>query len=310
MLFRKRTIALLVLLGLFQFTQAQTPTAEELVGIHVLTETQINAIASPITGTLVFNTDKNALQQYDGTDWTVPETVSTFVDNMDGTFTYTNEKNESITIGTIGPQGPKGDTGDQGPEGPQGNATITNLIQTTGTGIITYTNEDSTPQTANVISADANNSIEVGSDGGAFSTAKFVDVYDSNNSYTVNLNTFRKVRFNTVRLNQGGIFSIANNEITVSKAGTYEIEYGVAYRTNAHAIGETKIQINGVDLIASRAYNGGWYKDVTASRKIYLSMNANDVISVWVQRTQFFNSSANSLSTIKDGSFLLVKKLD
>jgi len=64
------------MLGLFKFTNAQTPIAEELVGIHVLTQAEINALASPIVGTLVFNAD-------------------------------TNENNESITIGTISPEGPK-----------------------------------------------------------------------------------------------------------------------------------------------------------------------------------------------------------
>lgn len=117
MLFLKRTTPLLVLLWFFQFTQTQTPSAEELAGIHILTETQINAIINSIVGTFVYNTDTNSLQAFNGGVWEVPESLSTFVDNMDGTFTYTIEKNESITLGTVGLQEPKGDTGDTGVKG-------------------------------------------------------------------------------------------------------------------------------------------------------------------------------------------------
>ncbi len=46
--------------------------------------------------------------------------------------------------------------------------TVTNLVQNTGSGVITYTNENNTDQTANVVSTDANNGISVGTDGGAY----------------------------------------------------------------------------------------------------------------------------------------------
>lgn len=45
---------------------------------------------------------------------------------------------------------------------------ITTMVQAVGTGIITYTQEGGTTQTANVISTDADNDITVGSDGGAY----------------------------------------------------------------------------------------------------------------------------------------------
>lgn len=50
MLVYKKTAMLLVLLGLFQYTLAQTPQANELVGIHPLTQTEINAIANRTNG--------------------------------------------------------------------------------------------------------------------------------------------------------------------------------------------------------------------------------------------------------------------
>ena len=46
--------------------------------------------------------------------------------------------------------------------------TNTTLAQNTSTGLITYTNEASAAQTANVVGAETNNSISVGANGGAF----------------------------------------------------------------------------------------------------------------------------------------------
>ncbi|WP_163416258.1 hypothetical protein [Flagellimonas sp. HSM57] len=97
--------------------------------------------------------------------------------------------------GAQGPQGIPGNDGAdgaQGPAGPQGpvgppqtlsktdntitlsdgggsiDETITNLTQDTSTGVITYTNEEATPQTANTVGAETNNQISVGANGGAF----------------------------------------------------------------------------------------------------------------------------------------------
>lgn len=46
--------------------------------------------------------------------------------------------------------------------------TITNLSQNTGTGLISYLNENNATQTAKVVSTDGNNTIKAGSDGGAY----------------------------------------------------------------------------------------------------------------------------------------------
>jgi len=46
--------------------------------------------------------------------------------------------------------------------------TVTTLSQNTSTGVITYTNETPSDQTANVVGAETNNDISVGANGGAF----------------------------------------------------------------------------------------------------------------------------------------------
>ncbi len=62
----------------------------------------------------------------DGTDVAIKETITTLNDNGDGTVTYTNEGNQTTTVGIVGPQGPQGVPGADGadgaagPQGPQG----------------------------------------------------------------------------------------------------------------------------------------------------------------------------------------------
>ncbi|TDU34276.1 collagen triple helix repeat protein [Gelidibacter sediminis] len=48
------------------------------------------------------------------------ESVTQLVDNNDGTFTFTNEDNNSVTVNIQGPKGDQGDPGIQGPAGPVG----------------------------------------------------------------------------------------------------------------------------------------------------------------------------------------------
>ncbi|MBQ4805012.1 collagen-like protein, partial [Aquimarina sp. MMG015] len=50
----------------------------------------------------------------------ITETISTLLDNGDGTFTYTSEDGTITNIGTIGAQGPTGAQGPQGDTGAQG----------------------------------------------------------------------------------------------------------------------------------------------------------------------------------------------
>ncbi len=77
------------------------------------------------------------------------ETITTLVDNTDGSFTYTSED------GTV----------------TDWNETTTSLSQNNTSGVVTYTNEDGTITTADVVSSDAANLISVGADGGSFLNA-------------------------------------------------------------------------------------------------------------------------------------------
>lgn len=110
----------IVLLLVIKVTWAQAPTANELVSIHSATLAEINAMASPIEGSLIYNTNDKFLYQYNGTIWqkltpegnetkivangnvsisgtgttadpyVVSSIKSTFTTNPDGSFTFSN----------------------------------------------------------------------------------------------------------------------------------------------------------------------------------------------------------------------------
>lgn len=48
---------------------SQTPTAEELVKIHSVSDSEMNAIANPIEGSYIYNTTSETMHYYNGTDW-------------------------------------------------------------------------------------------------------------------------------------------------------------------------------------------------------------------------------------------------
>ncbi|MEP5616649.1 MAG: hypothetical protein ABJP76_11105, partial [Flavobacteriaceae bacterium] len=64
--------------------------------------------------------------------------------------------------------------------------TVTNLTQNTSTGVITYSNEDSDSQTANTVGIETDNSISVGTNGGAYyeSPIKAIGKIASNGNVT------------------------------------------------------------------------------------------------------------------------------
>lgn len=60
-------IAIVLMNGLSGLSQA--PTAEELVGIHEVTTSEMNLISTPNTGSLVYNSDRKSIFFYDGSQW-------------------------------------------------------------------------------------------------------------------------------------------------------------------------------------------------------------------------------------------------
>ena len=115
-----RAILSIILLLVLKVGLAQVPDANLLVNIHAATLAEINAIANPLEGSLVYNSDDKFLYQHTGSSWQKltpegnetkivangnvaisgtgtsgdPYTVSsikpTFTTNPDGSFTFSN----------------------------------------------------------------------------------------------------------------------------------------------------------------------------------------------------------------------------
>lgn len=115
-----RAILSIILLLVLKVGLAQVPDANLLINIHAATLAEINAIANPLEGSLVYNSDDKFLYQYTGSSWQKltpegnetkivangnvaisgtgtsgdPYTVSsikpTFTTNPDGSFTFSN----------------------------------------------------------------------------------------------------------------------------------------------------------------------------------------------------------------------------
>ncbi|MEX0273219.1 MAG: hypothetical protein AB3N16_02465 [Flavobacteriaceae bacterium] len=62
-------IALPILLLMAQHGISAQVDANALVGIHNVNDTEMSAIANPITGSLVYNTTQGSVMQYNGTSW-------------------------------------------------------------------------------------------------------------------------------------------------------------------------------------------------------------------------------------------------
>lgn len=168
---KKFNLLLKVLVALFFINKAssQVPDSAELLGLHKLTTAEMNSIANPIIGTLLYNTTENKTFIYSGSSWV--DILVLPADLIDGDDVDDADADASNEIQTLSISG-----NNLTISGPGGNIvtlpttveTLTNFSQNTGTGAISYTNESNTVQTANIISGDANNLISSGTDGGTY----------------------------------------------------------------------------------------------------------------------------------------------
>ncbi len=64
-----KVLSFLLLLWSLQFSFIYAITADELLEVHKVTTTEMNNIATPQAGSVVFNTTEHTLFFYDGTIW-------------------------------------------------------------------------------------------------------------------------------------------------------------------------------------------------------------------------------------------------
>ncbi|MEL6483617.1 MAG: hypothetical protein AAFU57_14265 [Bacteroidota bacterium] len=152
--------------------------ADKALVLTRLSQAQMMGI-QPLTGALVYNTDTQCVHYYDGTAWINFCDVSNVIQDLrftSGVITLTGDPDATAidlsgydTDASDDFSGSFNDLTDV----PVGLAdgddnTTTNLNQDSGTGIISYENEVGLTQTANTVGTEINNSISVGSNGGAF----------------------------------------------------------------------------------------------------------------------------------------------
>jgi len=173
--------------------------------------------------------------------------------------------------------------------------TTTNLTQNTTTGQITYTNENSTNQTAQIVSSNANNSIQIGTDGGAYYQKKVFEAYDNTtNSQNITQNP-TTLNINTIRLNTGSIYTLNNDEITISEDGIFRITYtaGLYYSSNSYINGQFWLEINSSAYSGTYLYLGSRSNTYTcASKSVILQLSSGNTIRV---RHQRFNTNLNTI---------------
>ncbi|MGG8498110.1 hypothetical protein ACQY1Q_17020, partial [Tenacibaculum sp. TC6] len=137
----------------------------------------------------------------DGTTVDIEETVTAVANTVTGhkIADYTDENGNAANI----------------------NETVTTLSQNTSSGVITYTNESGTNQTANVVAAEANNNITIGANGGAYyagptvkAAGKVTMTYNADATSTYNSHAIAK-QYNVATVTR---ISEGNYQITFTNA--------------------------------------------------------------------------------------------
>ncbi|WP_109299826.1 hypothetical protein [Aquimarina sp. AU474] len=178
-------------------------------------------------------------------------------------------------------------------------------------------NNNSDSGSSVIVSADANNDITTGTDGGAFYNAPNVRVfeaYDNAGGTAANegFGTYNILNLDTQRTNQSG-FVLNNDRVTIPEDGIYEIGYSVTFASNAgnnnNSTVETIIFLNLVEIDGSSTYvtldNNG--DDYSASKNLIISLSNGDELLLGANRTGTTSGTAN---TVADGTNITVKKLD
>ncbi|WP_405379848.1 hypothetical protein [Maribacter sp. LLG6340-A2] len=115
--------------------------------------------------------------------------------------------------------------------------TKTTISQNTTTGVITHNSEDSTTQLANVVSTNSNNSISVGTDGGAYYNnpiKAYGTLIPASNTYTaIGISSATKTGVGRFTFNMATTRSTANYPIQLSvlESGTSNINIYVTAQT-------------------------------------------------------------------------------
>ncbi len=200
-----------------------------------------------------------------------------------------------------------------------GQSVVTNLSQNTSNGQISYVNESSTTQTANVVSGNANNLIKVGTDGGAYLKINYGGRWTNTDISTDlnNNNTIAPIFGNQDYKDDGNnLYQVSGNTLIVKEAGRYDIRANLSLeginvggsseqRTNVNA----RVAVNGtvIGAIGASGYirwaSNHDHSSIHVSE--ILQLNANDVITIVT--FQEANNGTVRFSGANESSFMINK---
>jgi hypothetical protein len=309
---------LLLLVLLFNVVVLYSQLDETTVmGIPTGTTSQINNVTPLEQGAIAFNTDTKEIMVFNGTIWvnsnTFNETLTTITNTLAAGHKiadYTNEDGGTpVTI----------------------NETVTSLTQDDTptstanpavTGEITFTDENgNTTGKAQVVSADVDNAISVGADGGAYKAFKLFDGYDNTGGQTFNT-TSTKLNLDTQRSN-AGFAVLSNDEVTIPVNGIYQITYSVSYRlisqnTSNRTSARSELRVDNIPIIGSDTYTYHRINDAnhpsisnrvssqTGTRTLILTLTTGQKLSINGLRFE----GTDTLSTIAGGTSITLHKLN
>ncbi|NQY28438.1 MAG: hypothetical protein HRT69_03095 [Flavobacteriaceae bacterium] len=227
--------------------------------------------------------------------------ITSTVDNGNGTFTLNYSDATTFTTADL--------TGPQGAQGDPATNIDTNLSQNTTTGVITYVNESAASQTANVVSADANNMISVGTSGGAYLESSIAEVYDMIGGQALTT-TFGNINFATQGIVDGN-YSVSTNSITVTSTGRYRITYRVTSTVTNNARSGIEFQLTNNNSVVPGTHSSVYQRNNDVNRSTatvikIMELSANNVIRVQGRRY----SNNGNIQTYANGSSLVVEKIN
>lgn len=187
------------------------------------------------------------------------------------------------------------------------NESITSLSQNLTNSKITYISESNTQHIVNVVSEQSDNSIKIGSDGGALLQLKIIDAYFNGAAQNIT-STATTLNLNTIRYSSSNVFNLNNNQIMISEGGIYSIEYSVgSIITSMDEVSSRFwIEKNNIEIPFSNIFTHSYdNSNFCSSRKIVVNLQNGDIIRIRMQR---FNSI--NLITIPSCSSLIIQKLN
>ena len=104
-------------------------------------------------------------------------------------------------------------------------------------------------------------------------------------------------------------FSLAGNEVTVTKQDAYEVTFSCSamVQTNARTQGQAWLEVNGAEVAGTRVnlYCRQANHGATGSAQVFLDLDEDDVVRIRAQRT----AGAGTLEATSNGSRLTLRRL-